>query len=106
MTTPHSQPPSPRSDPEIGSAAANDEDLVAQLDRYLSLLHAGDDALYLEVQGDCLGVLGARAVQVPCGVRTRLPHLPEIEVGAPVEVVDGTIALDGIDAPDPDVLSC
>lgn len=49
--------------------------------RSAKVVHAGRDAVYLEVDGACLGVLGARAVQVPCGVRTRRPSLPSLRSG-------------------------
>ncbi len=48
-------------------------------------------ALYVDLEGFCLGVLGARAVQVPCGVRTQLPSLTTVEVASTVLVEDGAI---------------
>lgn len=40
-----------------------------------SLLHAGRDALYVDLAGRCVGVLTRDAVPVPCGVRTTLTDL-------------------------------
>ena len=51
--------------------------------------------MYVDVQGACLAVLSARGTQVPCGVRTSLPKLPETEAGAKAAVHDGTIELAG-----------
>jgi hypothetical protein len=61
------------------------------------VLHAGRAAVYLEVDGGCLGVLAAGAVQVPCGVRTTLPRLPEIDPHGELVVHDGIIQLPGCD---------
>lgn len=40
-----------------------------------SVVHAGPDAVYAEVDGRCVGLLARSAVQVPCGVRTVLRSL-------------------------------
>lgn len=61
------------------------------------MLYADKNAAFLEFEGNCLGVLGARAVQVPCGVRTQLTALPDLVDGARLAVADGSIALDGIE---------
>jgi hypothetical protein len=42
------------------------------------VLHCGPDAVYLEVDGWCVGVLGFRATAVPCALRTSLATLPEV----------------------------
>lgn len=68
---------------------------VAGPPRTAKVLHAGRDAVYLDVAGSCLAVLSARAAQVPCGVRTTLPELPEVPPGAAVLVVDGSVELPG-----------
>jgi uncharacterized protein DUF2877 len=44
----------------------------------LRLLHRGPDAVYLDVHGRCVGVVGRRATAVPCAVRTVLDRLPEV----------------------------
>jgi hypothetical protein len=42
------------------------------------ILHRGPDAVYVEVAGRCVGVVGTRATAVPCALRTVLPTLPEV----------------------------
>ncbi|WP_460714942.1 oxamate carbamoyltransferase subunit AllH family protein [Nocardioides dilutus] len=42
------------------------------------VLHRGPDAVYLDVGGWCVGVLGFRATAVPCALRTSLATLPEV----------------------------
>jgi hypothetical protein len=42
------------------------------------VLHRGPDAVYVEVDGWCVGVLGFRATAVPCGLRTSLATLPDV----------------------------
>ena len=63
------------------------------------MLHAGADAVYLDLEGACLAVLAARAVQVPCGVRTLLPRLPGatagLVAGAEATVHDGSVTVPG-----------
>jgi len=56
------------------------------------VLHHGTDALYLDVGGRCVGVLGFRATAVPCGLRTSVATLPEVS-GA--DVRGGVLRLDG-----------
>ncbi len=68
------------------------ERLRAAPDGPLPLVHVGPDAVYVDLDGRCLGVLSARASAVPCALRTRLPSLPR-PVGA--EVRDGRLLLDG-----------
>ncbi len=63
--------------------------------RTARVLHAGPDALYLAVDDTCVGILSARAVRVPCGVRTLLPVLPAVTVGAPALVGAGSVELEG-----------
>lgn len=40
-----------------------------------TVVHAGADVVYAEVDGRCVGLLAHSAVQVPCGIRTTLPSL-------------------------------
>lgn len=54
------------------------------------MLHRGPHALYLDLDDWCLGVVAARAVQVPCALHTRLAELPAD--GEP-RVEDGTLHL-------------
>lgn len=72
--------------------------LVAGPDRPVRVVHRGSDAVYLDADGVCLGVLSARATAVPCGVRTSLAHLPEGLLDESVAWVgDGRVALGGTD---------
>lgn len=75
----------------VGSASIWVLGRVAGPLRTAPVLHSDRDVLFVDLEGFCLGVLGARAVQVPCGVRTQLPHLSTLEAGAPVSVEDGGI---------------
>lgn len=56
------------------------------------VLHAGPDALYVDLDGRALGVVGRHAWQVPCALRTRLDALPEVSTAA---VFGGVLHLDG-----------
>ena len=40
-------------------------------DGAVPVVHRGRDAIYVEVGGQCVGVLGRHAVAVPCGLRSR-----------------------------------
>ena len=42
------------------------------------VLHRGPDAVYVDVGGWCVGVLGYRATAVPCALRTSLGTLPAV----------------------------
>jgi len=57
------------------------------------VLHRGPHAVYLDLDGHCLGVLAASAVRVPCALQTRLDELPEVRVA---HVEAGTLHLDGV----------
>jgi hypothetical protein len=57
------------------------------------VLHADSDTVLLDLDGFCLAVLGAGAVQLPCGVRTELPELSGTQVGDHVAVADGVLQL-------------
>ncbi|GEP35113.1 hypothetical protein NSZ01_28810 [Nocardioides szechwanensis] len=56
------------------------------------VLHAGPDALYVDLDGRALGVVGRHAWQVPCALRTRLDVLPDV---CRAEVIGGVVHLDG-----------
>jgi hypothetical protein len=67
--------------------------LRAAADRPLHIVHAGPDAVYVDLDGWCLGVVSTDATQVPCALRTRLDTLPEVRsahVGSGVLHLDGT----------------
>lgn len=44
--------------------------------RTVPVVHAGEDATYVDVDGTVVGVLSARATAVPCGLRTTQSRLP------------------------------
>ena len=54
------------------------------------VLHRGPDAVYVEVSGRCVGVVGTRATAVPCALRTSLDRLPEVVTAS---VRDGVLHL-------------
>ena len=55
------------------------------------MLHRGPDAVYVDVDGWCVGVVGTRATAVPCALRTSLDTLPDVAAAA---VRDGVLHLD------------
>ena len=55
------------------------------------LVHRGPDAVYLDVRGSCVGVVGTRATAVPCALRTALDVLPDVARAA---VHGGVLHLD------------
>lgn len=79
----------------VGSASIWVRGQVAGPRRVAKVLHAGRSAVYLDLDGSCLAVLAGRAVQVPCGVRTALPVLPDVGPGDEVVVVDGSVVMPG-----------
>jgi hypothetical protein len=56
----------------------------------LGVVHRGPDAVYLDLDGWCLGLLSTRATAVPCGLRTSLDALPEVTTAS---VRDGVLHL-------------
>lgn len=72
--------------------------LVGGPEQVARVVHRGSDAVYLDVDGSCVGVLSAAATAVPCAVRTGLPLLPADLLAGPTAVVGGgRIALGGTD---------
>lgn len=59
-----------------------------------TILHAGPAAIYVELDGWCLGLVAATATRVPCAVWSSLPDLGALAKG-PVEVVGGTLVVAG-----------
>jgi hypothetical protein len=57
------------------------------------VLKARRDVAFLELEGAALAVLGARAIQLPFGVRTLLPELPEVATGTVGHVQDGVVSV-------------
>jgi len=56
------------------------------------VLHRGRDAVYVEVTGRCVGVVGRRATAVPCALRADLDPVPAAATAA---VRAGILHLDG-----------
>ncbi len=56
------------------------------------VLHHGPDAVYVDVAGRCVGVVGRRATRVPCALRTDRPRLRPVAVAS---VDSGVLHLDG-----------
>ena len=72
--------------------------LGAQADGPVRVLHRGRDAVYVEIAGRCIGVVGRRATAVPCALRSRSDHLGAAPGAiAPVEAYlrEGVLHLDG-----------
>ncbi|GAA4371445.1 DUF2877 domain-containing protein [Nocardioides caricicola] len=59
----------------VSAPARVREHLRAQPDGPVRVLHRGRDAVYVEVAGRCVGVVGPRATAVPCALRSRSDHL-------------------------------
>jgi hypothetical protein len=57
------------------------------------MLHPGRHAVYLELDGWCLGVVGSLAAAVPCAVRTAAPDLGPLADGS-AHVRSGVLHLD------------
>ena len=69
--------------------------LAALPDSAPTVLHRGDHAIYLDVEGaGCIGVLGARAALVPCGLRLAGPTVAPLR-GDHVILRDGVLRVDG-----------
>lgn len=70
------------------------ERLSAAPDGPRDIVHAGPLAIYVDLDGWCLGLLAATATRVPCALWSLLPDLGGLADG-PVEVVDGTLLVTG-----------
>jgi hypothetical protein len=58
------------------------------------VLHRGRHAVYVDLDGWCLGLVGRAAAQVPCALRLASDDLGSL-VGATAVVADGVLHLDG-----------
>lgn len=66
--------------------------------RTAPVVHAGEDATYVELDGTVLGVLSVRATAVPCGLRTTEQRLPkEISQARTGVLGGGRLRLDSVD---------
>ncbi len=80
----------------VGSASIWTLGRVAGRRREATVVHAGPDAVYVDLEGSCIALLAGRAVQVPLGVRTLLPSLPAVSVGESATVHDGVVEVGGL----------
>lgn len=90
---PDEAPTEPATDPVTGSASLWVLSQVAGPRRVATVLHAGERAVYLDLDGTCIAVLAADAVQVPNGVRTELDELAGMQAGDEVAVFNGSVEL-------------
>lgn len=74
-----------------GAASVRVQDIVAGPARRGTVLHAGAEAWYVDLEGDCLGVLSFGAVAVPIGIRTLLDRLPILRAGERCLIGDGIV---------------
>ncbi len=58
------------------------------------VMHSGADAVYLDDDGACLGLLSRSAVAVPCGLQTTLRAIPSADHTA--HIGDGNLEVAGI----------
>ena len=56
------------------------------------VLHASATAIYVDLDGWCLGLVSAAASRVPCALWSSLPDLGEL-AGLPVTVADGSLTI-------------
>lgn len=67
---------------------------LAGPERPARVVHRGADAVYLEVDGSCLGVLSTNATAVPCAARTALTQLtPDLRRATRARVGGGLVLL-------------
>lgn len=89
MTT----PAAPATTHLAGTASSWVRDRLDGPDRAGTVVHAGAHAVYVDLDGECLGVLAASASAVPCGLRTLVRRLPATAVGQVCLVGSGRISL-------------
>jgi uncharacterized protein DUF2877 len=75
----------------VGAPPRVREHLLGTPDGPVEVLHRGPDAVYVDVAGRCVGVVGTRATAVPCALRTALDRLPDV---AQASVRGGVLHLD------------
>jgi hypothetical protein len=68
--------------------------LVGAADGGRLVLHASASALYVDLDGWCLGLVSASATRVPCALWSAVPDLTPL-AGRPVVVSDGTLVVGG-----------
>jgi hypothetical protein len=62
----------------------------------VGFLHRGPMAVYLEVDGWCVGVVGTAAAAVPCALRLATPEVGELADASTAHVEGGVLHLDGV----------
>jgi hypothetical protein len=62
----------------VGAPPRVREHLIGTPDGQVEVLHRGPDAVYVDVAGRCVGVVGTRATAVPCALRTALDRVPDV----------------------------
>ncbi|WP_153337332.1 MULTISPECIES: DUF2877 domain-containing protein [unclassified Nocardioides] len=67
--------------------------LAAQPDGAVAVVHRGSQAVYVEVQGHCLGVVAATATAVPCALQVAGDVVPR---AARAEIRGGVLHLDDV----------
>jgi len=78
----------------VGAPARVRDRLRAAPDGALRVVHPGRHAVYLDLDGWCLGVVGSRAAAVPCALRVAAPDLGPLGAGS-AYVRNGVLHLDG-----------
>ena len=78
----------------VSAPARLRERLRGAPDGEVAVVHRGRHAVYVDLDGWCLGVVGRAAAQVPCALRLGTDDLGPL-AGAGAAVLDGTLHLDG-----------
>lgn len=85
---------SPRNAVPVSAPARVHERLCAAPDGARRVVHRGRHAVYVDLDGWCLGVVGADAAAVPCALRSRSSDLRDL-CGEAAYVAGGVLHLDG-----------
>lgn len=70
------------------------ERLSAAPDGPRDIVHTGATAIYVDLDGWCLGLVAATATRAPCALWSSLPDLGDL-AGGPVEVLGGSLVVAG-----------
>ena len=62
----------------------------------VGFLHRGPLAVYLDVDGWCVGVVGTAAAAVPCALRLATSGVGSLAGAESAQVIDGVLRLDGV----------
>ena len=69
--------------------------LAAAADGPVTVVHRGSHAVYVDLDGWCVGVVDQHATRVPCALATRSPDLGRLGAG-PAHVLSGVLHLSGV----------